>query len=132
MATGKIVQIIGAVIDVEFPQDAVPKVYDALNVETGLVLEVQQQLGGGIVRCIAMGSSDGLKRGLSVSNTGKPISVPVGTKNLGRIMNVLGEPIDEQYQLVQKKLGQFTDQHQAMKIKQTAQNCLKQGSKLST
>lgn len=96
MATGKIVQIIGAVIDVEFPQDAVPKVYDALNVETGLVLEVQQQLGGGIVRCIAMGSSDGLKRGLSVSNTGKPISVPVGTKTLGRIMNVLGEPIDEQ------------------------------------
>ncbi|PJG86061.1 F0F1 ATP synthase subunit beta [Conservatibacter flavescens] len=95
MATGKIVQIIGAVIDVEFPQDAVPKVYDALNVETGLVLEVQQQLGGGVVRCIAMGTSDGLKRGLSVSNTNKPISVPVGTKTLGRIMNVLGEPIDE-------------------------------------
>ncbi|AKD39060.1 F0F1 ATP synthase subunit beta [Pasteurella multocida subsp. multocida OH4807] len=96
MATGKIVQIIGAVIDVEFPQDAVPKVYDALNVETGLVLEVQQQLGGGVVRCIAMGSSDGLKRGLSVTNTNNPISVPVGTKTLGRIMNVLGEPIDEQ------------------------------------
>ncbi|HHT7858859.1 F0F1 ATP synthase subunit beta [Pasteurella multocida] len=96
MATGKIVQIIGAVIDVEFPQDAVPKVYDALNVETGLVLEVQQQLGGGVVRCIAMGSSDGLKRCLSVTNTNNPISVPVGTKTLGRIMNVLGEPIDEQ------------------------------------
>ena len=95
MATGKIVQIIGAVIDVEFPQDAVPKVYDALNVESGLVLEVQQQLGGGVVRCIAMGTSDGLKRGLSVTNTNKPISVPVGTKTLGRIMNVLGEPIDE-------------------------------------
>ena len=95
MATGKIVQIIGAVIDVEFPQDAVPKVYEALNVETGLVLEVQQQLGGGVVRCIAMGSSDGLKRGLSVTNTGSPISVPVGTETLGRIMNVLGEPIDE-------------------------------------
>lgn len=95
MATGKIVQIIGAVIDVEFPQDAVPKVYDALSVETGLTLEVQQQLGGGVVRCIALGTSDGLKRGLKVTNTNKPIQVPVGTKTLGRIMNVLGEPIDE-------------------------------------
>jgi len=94
MSAGKIVQIIGAVIDVEFPQDAVPKVYDALKVETGLTLEVQQQLGGGVVRCIAMGTSDGLKRGLSVSNTGKAISVPVGTKTLGRIMNVLGEPVE--------------------------------------
>ena len=95
MATGKIVQIIGAVIDVEFPQDAVPKVYDALKVESGLTLEVQQQLGGGVVRCIALGASDGLKRGLSVENTDKPISVPVGVKTLGRIMNVLGKPIDE-------------------------------------
>ncbi|GAB1661694.1 ATP synthase F0F1 subunit beta [Mannheimia haemolytica] len=95
MATGKIVQIIGAVIDVEFPQDAVPKVYDALKVESGLTLEVQQQLGGGVVRCIALGSSDGLKRGLKVENTHKAIEVPVGTKTLGRIMNVLGEPIDE-------------------------------------
>lgn len=95
MATGKIVQIIGAVIDVEFPQDAVPKVYDALKVESGLTLEVQQQLGGGVVRCIALGSSDGLKRGLKVENTHEAIAVPVGTKTLGRIMNVLGEPIDE-------------------------------------
>jgi F-type H+-transporting ATPase subunit beta len=95
MATGKIVQIIGAVIDVEFPQDAVPKVYDALKVESGLTLEVQQQLGGGIVRCIALGTSDGLKRGLKVENTNEPIQVPVGTATLGRIMNVLGEPIDE-------------------------------------
>lgn len=95
MATGKIVQIIGAVIDVEFPQDAVPKVYDALKVETGLTLEVQQQLGGGVVRCIALGSSDGLKRNLNVENSGNPIMVPVGVKTLGRIMNVLGEPIDE-------------------------------------
>lgn len=95
MATGKIVQIIGAVIDVEFPQDAVPKVYDALKVETGLTLEVQQQLGGGVVRCIALGSSDGLKRNLNVENSGDPIMVPVGVKTLGRIMNVLGEPIDE-------------------------------------
>ena len=96
MSAGKIVQIIGAVIDVEFPQDAVPKVYDALKVESGLTLEVQQQLGGGVVRCIALGTSDGLKRGLKVENTGNPIQVPVGTKTLGRIMNVLGEPIDEQ------------------------------------
>ncbi|OAQ13950.1 F0F1 ATP synthase subunit beta [Bibersteinia trehalosi Y31] len=95
MATGKIVQIIGAVIDVEFPQDAVPKVYDALKVESGLTLEVQQQLGGGVVRCIALGTSDGLKRGLTVENTHKAIEVPVGTATLGRIMNVLGEPIDE-------------------------------------
>lgn len=96
MSAGKIVQIIGAVIDVEFPQDAVPKVYDALKVESGLTLEVQQQLGGGVVRCIALGTSDGLKRGLKVENTGNPIQVPVGTKTLGRIVNVLGEPIDEQ------------------------------------
>lgn len=95
MATGKIVQVIGAVIDVEFPQDAVPKVYDALKIESGLTLEVQQQLGGGIVRCIALGTSDGLKRGLKVENTHKAIEVPVGVKTLGRIMNVLGEPIDE-------------------------------------
>ncbi|MDD0824193.1 F0F1 ATP synthase subunit beta [Mannheimia sp. AT1] len=95
MATGKIVQIIGAVIDVEFPQDAVPAIYEALKVESGLTLEVQQQLGGGLVRCIALGSSDGLKRGLKVENTNNPIQVPVGTQTLGRIMNVLGEPIDE-------------------------------------
>ncbi|NLS14338.1 F0F1 ATP synthase subunit beta [Vibrio sp. SM6] len=98
MATGKIVQIIGAVVDVEFPQSDVPSVYDALNVTDAkerLVLEVQQQLGGGVVRCIVMGSSDGLRRGMIVENTGKPISVPVGTKTLGRIMNVLGDAIDE-------------------------------------
>lgn len=98
MATGKIVQIIGAVVDVEFPQSDVPGVYDALNVvesKERLVLEVQQQIGGGVVRAIVMGSSDGLRRGLTVENTGAPISVPVGTKTLGRIMNVLGDAIDE-------------------------------------
>jgi F-type H+-transporting ATPase subunit beta len=99
MSTGKIVSIIGAVVDVQFPQDAVPKVYDALKVTegdlAGLVLEVQQQLGGGVVRTIAMGTSDGLRRGLNVENTGSSIQVPVGLKTLGRIMNVLGEPIDE-------------------------------------
>ncbi len=96
MSSGKISQIIGAVVDVEFPRDAMPKIYDALKVEeTGLVLEVQQQLGDGIVRAIAMGSSDGLRRELSVSNSGAPISVPVGQKTLGRIMDVLGTPIDD-------------------------------------
>jgi F-type H+-transporting ATPase subunit beta len=96
MSSGKIVQIIGAVVDVEFPRADLPKVYDALNVEgKGLVLEVQQQLGDGVVRTIAMGSTDGLSRGLDVSNTNAPIAVPVGQETLGRIMNVLGEPIDE-------------------------------------
>ncbi|GAC1622517.1 MAG: F0F1 ATP synthase subunit beta [Nevskia sp.] len=96
LSNGKIVQIIGAVIDVEFPRDAIPNIYDALKVEgTALTLEVQQQLGDGIVRTIALGTSDGLKRGLVAVNTGAPISVPVGKATLGRIMNVLGEPIDE-------------------------------------
>ncbi|MFN3234828.1 MAG: F0F1 ATP synthase subunit beta [Gammaproteobacteria bacterium] len=96
MTTGKIQAIIGAVIDVEFPRDQVPKVYNALKVEeTGLTLESQQQLGDGIVRTIAMGGTDGLKRGLTVTDTGKPIMVPVGKKTLGRIMDVLGKPIDE-------------------------------------
>jgi F-type H+-transporting ATPase subunit beta len=96
MSSGRIVQIIGAVIDVEFPRDAVPKVYDALKVtEKDLTLEVQQQLGDGVVRTIAMGSSEGLSRGLSVSNTNQAIRVPVGKETLGRIMDVLGQPIDE-------------------------------------
>ena len=95
MSSGKIVQIIGAVIDVEFPRDQVPSVYDALVVDgKGLTLEVQQQLGDGVVRTIAMGSSEGISRGLSVENTKAPISVPVGTETLGRIMDVLGNPID--------------------------------------
>ncbi|MEH6670153.1 F0F1 ATP synthase subunit beta [Halopseudomonas sp.] len=96
MSSGRIVQIIGAVIDVEFPREGVPKVYDALLVdEKGLTLEVQQQLGDGIVRTIAMGTTEGVKRGLTVSSTGAAISVPVGVKTLGRIMDVLGNPIDE-------------------------------------
>lgn len=93
---GKIVEIIGAVVDVEFPHNAVPKIYDALKVdEKNLVLEVQQQIGDGVVRTIAMGTTDGLRRGLIAINTGSPIMVPVGKPTLGRIMNVLGEPIDE-------------------------------------
>jgi len=96
MNEGHIVQIIGAVIDVEFPRTQVPNVYDALVIsETNTTLEVQQQLGDGIVRSIAMGTTEGLKRGLSVVNTGKAISVPVGVETLGRIMDVLGNPIDE-------------------------------------
>ena len=98
MSSGKIVQIIGAVIDVEFPAAAIPRVYDALLVEgegVETTLEVQQQLGDGVVRTIALGSTDGLQRGLNVNNTGAPISIPVGAGTLGRIMNVLGEPIDE-------------------------------------
>ncbi|SUZ49536.1 uncharacterized protein METZ01_LOCUS2390 [marine metagenome] len=95
MSSGTTVQIIGAVVDVVFPSEAIPKVYDALIInDVDLTLEVQQQLGDGIVRTIAMGPSEGLKRGMSVSNTGQPISVPVGEQTLGRIMDVLGSPID--------------------------------------
>src|SRR5260221_3018096 len=102
--TGTIVQCVGAVVDIEFPRESLPKVYDALVLEDaggktfaekGLTFEVEQQLGDGIVRCIALGSSDGLRRGMQVKNTGNPISVPVGKGTLGRIMDVLGRPIDE-------------------------------------
>lgn len=112
MSQGKIVQIIGAVVDVEFPRDAIPHVYDALKLdENGLTLEVQQLLGDGVVRTIAMGSSDGLKRGMTVSNTGAPITVPVGKGTLGRIVDVLGTPVDEAGPI-------DTDKHRA--IHQTA------------
>src|SRR5262245_43588190 len=101
---GTIVQCIGAVIDIEFPRDEMPRIYDALTLteggdigfdERGVTCEVEQQLGDGVVRCIALGSSDGLRRGMKVQSTGGPISVPVGTGTLGRIMDVLGRPIDE-------------------------------------
>ena len=103
MSQGNIVQCIGAVVDIQFPRDAMPRVYDALKLadsgdslaEKGLTFEVQQQLGDGVVRTIAMGTSDGLRRGMKVNNTGAPISVPVGDATIGRIMNVLGRPIDE-------------------------------------
>ncbi|TAJ80923.1 MAG: F0F1 ATP synthase subunit beta [Gallionellaceae bacterium] len=103
MSQGKIVQCIGAVVDVEFPRDQMPKVYDALKVtdtassvaEKDLTLEVQQQIGDGVVRTIAMGSSDGLRRGMAVLSTGSQITVPVGAGTLGRIMDVLGRPIDD-------------------------------------
>ena len=106
MSKGTVIQIIGAVIDVEFPKENLPKIYDALTVdENGLVLEVQQQLGDGVVRTIAMGPSEGLKRGVDVTNTENPISVPVGEETLGRIMNVLGEPIDEKGDVAAKKIN---------------------------
>ncbi|SVB57242.1 uncharacterized protein METZ01_LOCUS210096, partial [marine metagenome] len=96
MGSGRIVSVIGAVIDVEFSRDEVPQVYDALKIEENdITLEVQQQLGDGVVRTIAMGSSEGIARGLAVANTSAPISVPVGEATLGRIMDVLGNPIDE-------------------------------------
>ena len=118
MSTGTVIQIIGAVIDVEFPKENLPKIYDALEVEdNGLVLEVQQQLGDGIVRTIAMGASEGLQRGVSVKNTKHPISVPVGTGTLGRIMNVLGEPIDEKEKSKQTKKCQYTGRLRLMKTK---------------
>jgi len=127
MSSGKIVQIIGAVVDVEFPRSAVPKVYDALNVASvGLTLEVQQQLGDGIVRAIAMGSTEGLTRGAEASNTGAPISVPVGTATLGRIMDVLGTPIDEKGDIgeetrmpIHRKAPSFAEQAASAEILET-------------
>ncbi|OQX45322.1 MAG: F0F1 ATP synthase subunit beta, partial [Candidatus Sedimenticola endophacoides] len=96
MSSGKVVEIIGAVVDVQFPMGGMPKVYEALKIEeVGLTLEVQQQLGDGVVRTIAMGSTDGLKRNVEAVATGAPITVPVGQGTLGRIMDVLGNPVDE-------------------------------------
>ena len=104
MSSGRIVQIIGAVIDVEFERKSVPQVYDALTVDgTEVTLEVQQQLGDGVVRTIALGSAEGLSRGLNVKDTGAPVSVPVGTETLGRIMDVLGRPIDERGPIGEKE-----------------------------
>ena len=131
MSNGIIVQVIGAVVDVQFPQDAVPKVYDALKIVSegqskGLVMEVQQQIGGGVVRCIAMGTSDGLRRGAEVVNTGEAIKVPVGMKTLGRIMNVLGEPVDEQGPIgaddswvIHREAPSYEDQSSATELLET-------------
>src|SRR5580693_3816023 len=101
---GHITQIIGPVIDVEFPRESIPKIYEALKLkDVDLTLEVQQQLGDGVVRTIAMGASEGLRRGLSVTATGAPISVPVGAGTLGRIMDVLGDPQDNRGPVVTKE-----------------------------
>ena len=127
MSSGKIVQIIGAVVDVEFPRDALPKIYDALKVESeGLTLEVQQQLGDGVVRAIAMGTTDGVKRSLEVVNTGEPIQVPVGQETLGRIMDVLGNPIDnagpighEKEMAIHRKPPAYDEQAASLEILET-------------
>ena len=127
MSAGNIVSIIGAVVDVEFPRDHVPNIYDALKVdEAGLTLEVQQQLGDGVVRAIAMGSTDGVKRGLEVLNTGEPIKVPVGEKTLGRIMDVLGEPVDmagdigaDTFLPIHRDAPKFADQASTVEILET-------------
>ena len=127
MSTGNVVEIIGAVIDVEFPRDAIPKVYDALKLdETGLTMEVQAQLGDGVVRAIAMGATEGLRRGMEVKNTGEAIRVPVGQKTLGRIMDVLGNPIDNQGEIgnektmpIHRKPPAFEEQSSATEILET-------------
>ena len=127
MSTGNVVEIIGAVIDVEFPRDSIPKVYDALKLdETGLTMEVQAQLGDGVVRAIAMGPSEGLRRGMEVRNTGDAIRVPVGPKTLGRIMDVLGNPIDNQGDIghddtmpIHRKPPAFEEQSSATEILET-------------
>jgi F-type H+-transporting ATPase subunit beta len=130
MSQGKVVQIIGAVVDIEFPQDQVPQVYDALRITSGelsgLTLEVQQQLGGGIVRGIALGTTDGLRRNETVENTGAAISVPVGTQTLGRIMDVLGNPIDEAGPIgeeerwsIHREAPSYEDQSNAVELLET-------------
>ncbi len=127
MSTGNVVEIIGAVIDVEFPRDSIPKVYDALKLdETGLTMEVQSQLGDGVVRAIAMGATEGLRRGMEVKNTGDAIRVPVGPKTLGRIMDVLGNPIDNQGDIghdedmpIHRKPPKFEEQSPATEILET-------------
>ena len=130
MSSGKVVQIIGAVIDVEFPRDSVPKVYDALAVEGGLTLEVQQQMGDGVVRTIAMGSSEGMKRGLAVENTGKAIAVPVGKETLGRIMDVLGNPIDERGPIGEKERSVIHRQAPSYAEQSHSQDTLETGIKV--
>ena len=127
MKLGHIIEIIGAVVDVSFSNSKVPNVYDAIRVvENGLIMEVQQQLGDGVVRAIAMGPTEGLRRGLEVENTGAPITVPVGEKTLGRIMNVLGQPIDEmgpvettEFLPIHRKAPAFTDQANSTQILET-------------
>ena len=133
MADGKIVQCIGAVVDVEFPRNAMPKIYDALKMAgSELTLEVQQQLGDGIVRTIALGTSDGLRRGMIIQNTGNPITVPVGTATLGRIMDVLGNPIDECGPVSQERTASIHRKRQRTTNCRHRRTCWKQASRLLT
>jgi F-type H+-transporting ATPase subunit beta len=128
---GKIVQCIGAVVDVEFPRDAMPKIYDALKMEgSALTLEVQQQLGDGVVRTIALGASDGLRRGMVINNTGKAISVPVGPATLGRIMDVLGNPIDERGPVSQELVASIHRKPPAYDELSPSQDLLETGIKV--
>ena len=127
MSSGEVVQVIGAVVDVKFPNDAVPKIYDALKIDdSNVTLEVQQQLGDSVVRTIALGTSDGLRRGMVVENTGEGLKVPVGVKTLGRIMNVLGDPIDEkgpvgedERMVIHRDAPAFTDLSPATELLET-------------
>lgn len=127
MSVGTVVQVIGAVVDVEFPRESVPKVNDALmQVDGDLVFEVQQQLGDGVVRTIAMGTTDGLKRGIQAKNSGQPIQVPVGTKTLGRIMDVLGRPVDDagpigsdEYWSIHRQAPSYEDQAGGQELLET-------------
>ncbi|WP_405225457.1 MULTISPECIES: F0F1 ATP synthase subunit beta [Lentisalinibacter] len=131
MSTGKTVQIIGAVVDVEFPRESIPNIYDALELEDGgLTLEVQQQLGDGVVRTIAMGSSEGLQRGMTVKNTGQPISVPVGAGTLGRIMDVLGKPIDDAGEVSTEELWPIHRKPPAYEDQEAATQLLETGVKV--
>lgn len=130
MSSGRIVQIIGAVIDVEFPRDAVPSIYEALKVQgVETTLEVQQQLGDGVVRSIAMGSTEGLKRGLNVDSTGAAISVPVGKATLGRIMDVLGNPIDEAGPIGEEERWGIHREARPMPTRLAATSCWKPASR---
>ena len=133
MSSGRIVEIIGAVIDVEFERDNVPQVYDALTVDdTEITLEVQQQLGDGVVRTIALGSTEGLSRGLIVQDTGAPVSVPVGTQTLGRIMDVLGRPIDERGPIGEKERMPIHRKAPTYEELSTTNELLETGLRLST
>ena len=132
---GTIVQCIGAVVDVEFPRDQMPKIYDALRrwTRSGLTFEVEQQLGDGVVRTIALGSSDGLRRGMKVVNTGAPISVPVGPETLGRIMDVLGRPIDERGPVAaEKRMSIHRTAPDVRRALAVAWSCSKPASRSST
>ena len=127
MSSGNVVQIIGAVVDVKFSRDAMPGIYNALTIaDTGLTLEVQQQLGDGVIRAIAMGTSDGLKRGMAAVDTGAPIQVPVGQGTLGRVMDVLGKPIDDagevkadKYMSIHRKPPAYDEQSSAIEVLET-------------
>lgn len=135
MNKGQVKQVLGPVVDVEFVDSTVPEIYNALEIELNketLTLEVQNHLGEGLVRTVALGSTDGLKRGVEVLDTGKPITVPVGEEVLGRILNVVGAPIDKKGEVKAKKAIPFIDLLQILLNKKPSRRFLKPESKLST